>query len=176
MVAAPTPAPCSNLGFLSVFPEQNGYVGGYLVTNPWGRPLEFRLSTAVSPNKVQQILYGDTLAGYLCGEVIGKTLIDKTATPVHWVLVDSPMTLDLRLRVEFPVGLWHCMVDPDQPAPGIEVQPRVYCHWQFPDDAATMCEILDKLGTFDFSEPFGRIREAMGEARKLGVTIRGAAA
>ncbi len=175
-MAAPTPTPCSNLGFLSVFHEPSGYVGGYLVTNAWGRPLEFRLSSAVSPNKVQQILYGDTLAGYLCGEVIGKTLIDKTATPVHWVLVDNPVTLDLRLRVEFPVGLWHCVVDQDQPAPGVEVQPRLYCHWQFPDDAAAIREHLEKLATPDFSEPFARIREAMSEARKLGVTIRSAAA
>ena len=47
-----------HLGFLTVFAEPTGYLGGYLVTNSWGRPLEFRLSTAVQPNKVQQILYG----------------------------------------------------------------------------------------------------------------------
>src|SRR3954454_13679131 len=111
MSAVPTPAPVSNLGFLSVFQEPSGYVGGYLVTNGWGRPLEFRLSSAVQPNKVQQILYGDTLAGYLCGEVIGKTLMDKAATPVQWVLVDNPLTLDLRLRVECPVSLWSTLHD-----------------------------------------------------------------
>src|SRR5947208_1208831 len=95
LVTAATPTPCQNLGFLSIFQDPSGFVGGYLVTNPWGRPLEFRLSSAVAPDKVQQILYGDTLAGYLCGEVIGKTLIDKTATPVRWVLVDNPRTLNL---------------------------------------------------------------------------------
>src|SRR5437879_1147063 len=30
-----------NLGFLTVLHEANGYLGGYLVTNNWGRPLEF---------------------------------------------------------------------------------------------------------------------------------------
>ena len=59
---APTPAPALNLGFLTVLNEPSGYLGGYLVTNVWGRPLEFRLSTAVQPNRVQQILYGSTLA------------------------------------------------------------------------------------------------------------------
>jgi hypothetical protein len=176
MVTAPTPVSCRNLGFLSVFQEQNGYVGGYLVTNPWGRPLEFRLSSAVAPNKVQQILYGDTLAGYLAGEVIGKTLVDKAATPVRWVLVDNPITLDLRLRVEFPVGLWYCLVDPDRPAPGLEVQPRLFCHREFPGDTAVLHEYLEELRSLDFSEPFARIREAMNEARKLGVTMRSAAA
>src|SRR4051812_47750949 len=50
-----------NVGFLTVLHEAGGYVGGYLVTNGWGRPLEFRLSTAVQPNRVQQILYAATL-------------------------------------------------------------------------------------------------------------------
>src|ERR1022692_4951681 len=100
-------ANCLNLGFLSVFQDRNGFVGGYLVTNQWGRPLEFRLASAVQPNKMQQILYGDTLPGYLCGELIGKTLIEKTAAAVQCVLVDNPLTLDLRQRVETPVALWY---------------------------------------------------------------------
>jgi len=175
-VPAPPATPCQNLGFLSVFQEHGGYLGGLLVTNAWGRPLEFRLTSAVTPNKVQQILYGDTLGGYLCGEVIGKTLLDKTTTPVRFVLVDNPFALDLRLRFDFPVGLWRSVVDPEGPPPGLEVVPRVYCHHQFPDDAAMLRETIEKLGNFDFAEPFARIREAMNEARKLGVTTRSAAA
>jgi hypothetical protein len=175
-VAASTPTPCGNLGFLSVRQENSGFVGGYLVTNPWGRPLEFRLSSAVQPNKVQAILYGDTLHSYLCGEVIGKTLIDKTATCVQWVLVDNPMTLDLRLRVDFPVGLWHCLVDPDQPMPGLMVQARLYCHPHFPEDVNALRQQIDKLGQLDFGEPFARIREAINEARRIGLTTRSAAA
>jgi hypothetical protein len=175
MVAEPTPATSSNLGFLSVFQEPSGFVGGYLVTNPWGRPLEFRLSSAVQPNKVQQILYGDTLQGYLCGEVIGKTLIDKTATRAQLVLVDNPMALDLRLRVDVPVGLWHCIVDPDQPMPGLMVQPRLFCHAQFPEDVGAIRAAIEKLGVIDFGEPFARVREALSEARKMGVTLRSAA-
>jgi hypothetical protein len=163
------------MGFLSVHQEPNGFVGGYLVTNAWGRPLEFRLSSAVQPNKVQTILYGQSLHGYLCGEVIGKTLIDKTATPVQWLLVDNPMALDLRLRVEFPVGLWYSVVDPDQPIPGLIVQSRLYCHSHFPTDVPILKQIVEKLGQFDFAEPFARIREALTEARKMGVTNRAAA-
>lgn len=174
-VAVTTPAPSSNLGFLSVFQEPSGFVGGYLVTNPWGRPLEFRLSSAVQPNKVQQILYGDTLHAYLCGEVIGKTLIDKTATRAQLVLVDNPMTLELRARVDVPVALWHCIVDPDQPMPGLMVQPRLFCHAQFPEDVAALRAAIEKLGAIDFGEPFARIREALSEARKMGVTLRNAA-
>lgn len=176
MVTVSTPAPCQNLGFLSVFQEANSFAGGYLVVNPWGRPLEFRLSSPVQPNKVQQILYGDTLHGYLCGEVIGKTLIDKTATPAQWIIVDNPLALDLRLRVAQPVALWHPLFDPDREAPGLVVQPQLYCHARFPQDMAAIRDIIERLGGFDFGEPFARIREAMQEARKLGVASRGAAA
>lgn len=69
----PTLPASLHLGFLTVFAEPNGYLGGYLTTNSWGRPLEFRLSTAVQPNKVQQILYARTLNEYLCADLIGKT-------------------------------------------------------------------------------------------------------
>src|SRR5205814_7194857 len=98
-------APAPNLGFLSVFPEAGGYVGGYLVTNAWGRPLEFRLSSAVQPNKVQQILYGDTLQPYVCADLIGKTLVDKAGIPVQVVLTDRELVLDLPLKLDAPL-LW----------------------------------------------------------------------
>src|SRR5262249_7230983 len=61
---APSTTSPPNVGFLTVLQEPSGYLGGYLVTNLWGRPLEFRLTSAVQPNKVQQILYGDTLLSY----------------------------------------------------------------------------------------------------------------
>src|SRR5688500_19326213 len=91
------------LGFLTVFQEGTGYLGGYLVTNTWGRPLEFRLSTAVQPNRIQQILYGETLRPYVCADLIGKALVDKAAVPVQCVLTDTEAVLDLRLRLEVPV-------------------------------------------------------------------------
>src|ERR1700704_2287217 len=99
------PAPATNLGFLTIVREGTGYVGGYLVTNPWGRPLEFRLSSAVQPNRVQQILYGQSLEPYICADLLGKTLVDKTATRAHIVLTDTPAALDLRLRLDMPVAL-----------------------------------------------------------------------
>jgi hypothetical protein len=176
MVPVPPSASSANSGFLSVFQEGSGYVGGYLVTNAWGRPLEFRLTSAVQPTRVQQILYGDTLAAYVCGELIGKTLLEKTAATAQWVVTDSAQALDLRLRLELPVALWQPTADLAQPPPGLLVQAGLYCHARFPDDIAAIRALLDKLGPLDLGEPFLRIREAMGEARKMGVTARGAAA
>jgi hypothetical protein len=132
----------SAIGFLTVLDEGNGYVGGYLVTNVWGRPLEFRLTSAVQPNRVQQILYGETLVPYLCGDLIGKTLVDKSSTAVQLVVTDREEALSLREKLEVPV---------------------VYV-----GDAEAVRSLLTKLDTpLDLREPFGRIREAITEARKL---------
>ena len=81
MVSSLAPVAVTNLGFLTVLRDGSGFLGGYLVTNPWGRPLEFRLSSAVQPNRVQQILYGESLEPYIYADLLGKTLVDKTATP-----------------------------------------------------------------------------------------------
>jgi hypothetical protein len=176
-----------NLGFLTVLREPNGYLGGYLVTNQWGRPLEFRLSTAVQPNRVQQILYAGTLEAYLCADLIGKTLVDKTAVPAQLLLTDTEAALDLRARVEAPV-LWLAPPDRgerpavagDQPGvastvvgPAPASRGTIHCHARFPQDAAVIREMIEGLtGVVDLAEPFARIREAIGEARKMGVTNR----
>ena len=169
-----------NLGFLMIVHEPNGYAGGYLVTNQWGRPLEFRLSTAVQPNRVQQVLYGGTLEAYICGELIGKTLVEKTSALAGLVLTDCASALDLRLRLDVPV-VW--LAPPDDPAGAKRIEAGlcvraaatggggIFCHPRFPADAMAVREMLDRVdGMVDPAEPFARIREAMGEARKMGVT------
>jgi hypothetical protein len=172
----------TNLGFLTVLQEANGYLGGYLVTNIWGRPLEFRLSSAVQPTKVQQILYGPTLKPYICADLIGKTLVDKTGVPVQLVVTDKETVLDLRLKLETPV-IW--LAPPDDPharelaAAGAAVRPAqddrgpILCHPQLLADVAPTRELLERLEPLlDIAEPFTRVREAMTEARKMGVTSR----
>src|SRR5437763_2039656 len=94
-----------NLGFLTILHEPSGYLGGYLITNQWGRPLEFRLSTAVQPNRIHQILYGQTLQGYLCGELIGKTLVEKSTAQPQFIVTDKADALHLRPHVAAPVLL-----------------------------------------------------------------------
>ena len=155
-------AATSNLGFLTILREGTGYLGGYLVTNGWGRPLEFRLSSAVQPNRVQQILYGASLEPYLCGELLGKTLLEKTSAPAQVILTDHPAALNLRLHVETPIALAN-LDDPANP---------LTPHDHFPSDGPVFRALLERLGHFDFGEPFQRIREAIGEARKMGVGAR----
>jgi hypothetical protein len=195
-----------NLGFVTVLQEANGFLGGYLVTNSWGRPLEFRLSTAVQPSRVQQILYGDTLRPYICAELIGKTLVEKTASNAQIIVTDCRPVLDLRRLMEIPV-VWlaasgdHSIpfsprgrvvgsegaqeigeasesdsppdcADMGAPVTSLPVG-NVYCHPQFGADKPEVCKLIERLpDALDLIEPFDRIRKAIGEARKMGVTSR----
>jgi hypothetical protein len=170
----------AQLGFLTVLHEASGFLGGYLVTNLWGRPLEFRLSSAVQPNRVQQILYGGTLQPYICADLIGKTLVEKAGLPVQMVLTDRELVLDLRHKLEIPV-LWitpgedakSVWTDESVVSPPTESRGAVRCHPRYPQDVAGARQLLDRLeGAIDLAEPFTRIREAIGEARKMGVTSR----
>ena len=49
----------------------------------------------------------------------------------------------------------------------------LYRHPQYPGDTDVLRAALERLdGSLDLAEPFGRIREAIGEARRMGVTNR----
>jgi hypothetical protein len=157
------------LGFLTVLHEANGYLGGYLAVNGWGRPLEFRLTSAVQPNRVQQILYGGTLETYVCADLIGKTLVEKAGVAVQLVVTDLEEVLDLRLKLDVPVA-WLTPPAATEPVKG---RRHFRCHPRYEADATAVHDILERLDAmFDLAEPFQRIREAIGEARKMGVAAR----
>ena len=179
-----TPESSSHLGFLTVIQEQGAYVGGYLVTNLWGRPLEFRLSTAVQPNKVQQILYGPTLNVYIAAELIGKTLVEKTNAKPQMIITDHRTVLELRRYIDVPVvwvappgdgtanALAGAGLTVSEPIAGSGL---VVAHRDYLDDVPIAKNIWNKLGAgLDATEPFIRIRDAVLEARKMGVTQRAA--
>ena len=169
------------LGFLTVLKEEEKYLGGYLVTNNWGRPLEFRLSSAVQPNPVQEILYADTLMPYIYGELIGKTLVEKTSLTPELIITEEEEVLDLRRHLPIPV-VWLAPLDAqvDSSARIIaqeaeEGQRVIYTSREFLEDLPDIQEQLARLkDVLDLEEPFRRIREAVSEARKLGVSNRAA--
>ncbi len=182
-----------HLGFLTVLEhEQLGLVGGYLILNAAGRPLEFHCTAPVKPNRAQQILFGPTLPAYLYGEQIGQTLLGKgSQTPVA-VFTDVERVLTVRDFVELPVAL----VLPGEVPEGEQSKPIVASanNWRVeaPNclgshlaqfvagrnrlavsasrsaDRDTILGRLEEIAAFDLAEPFERIREAVEEAQKGG--------
>lgn len=169
------PAAPLQLGFLTIVRDGAGFSGGYLVTNLWGRPLEFRLTTPIQPNRVQQILYAETLAEYLCGEIIGKSLIEKTSMPALAIFTDTAEALALRRCIDVPVAFVTPTEDDEATRPtasivrpGDSQRGAIVIDPGFRDDAEMLRDVLERIGGLDLAEPFARIREAVTEARKMG--------
>jgi hypothetical protein len=164
------------LGFLTVVcGEELGLVGGYLILNPAGRPLEFHCTVPIKPNRAQQILYGPTLEPFLYGEQIGRTLVEKGSTAVQLLLTDVEPMLCLRPLVTPPVALVRCG---DAAHGGVEGAARggvearggghaVTIAGGDAGDRAKVEAVLSAIGDrIDLPEPFGRIREAIAEAQR----------
>lgn len=163
------------LGFLAAIEDaERGYVGGLLITNRFGRPLEFQCTAPVKPNRTQQILYGPTLVPYVLAELIGRTLVEKVGVKPHLVLIERSDLLELRDHIQQPVA---CVAsasggDPTMRNPHeLEIGGR---RLRFHDEYAADCEtVRPHLPLIpreaDLQEPFERVREALQE------TIRGAA-
>jgi hypothetical protein len=175
-VAATSESATIQLGFLTIVAEGPNFIGGYLVTNSWGRPIEFRLSTAVQPNRIQQFLYGDSLSPFICADLIGKTLVEKTAANAQLIITDQRDVMPLRWMLDCPMVLISPKADSsDQDR--AEFTPLAGARWpllysaKHSEDESKINRILTTLGPgIDLQEPFTRIREAIGEARRMGVT------
>jgi hypothetical protein len=158
------------LGFLAAVEDADGsVVGGLLVTNRFGRPLEFQCTTPVRPNRTQQILYGPTLRPYLLSEVIGRTLLDKVGVKPHLVLTESPELLELRPHVPMPVAsLVSKKADAASDAAILPLgQQQLRFHDDFPQDSRDIDHRRSQVPeTADLKEPFERIREALAETLK----------
>lgn len=168
------------LGFLTSIPvAEKGFVGGLLVTNHLGRPLEFQCTAPLRPNRTQEILYGPTLVPFLLAEVIGKTLVEKIGVKPTLLLVENASLLELRTHVGIPVA---CVAGPESagtetrdgkssPSPLVLTLGRQEIQFHV-DQSADFETIRTRAGSIpkeaDLSEPFLRVREALQETLQTG--------
>ncbi|MCA9076001.1 MAG: hypothetical protein KDA93_13320 [Planctomycetaceae bacterium] len=163
-----------HLGFLRIVATEAGYVGGMLVTNRLGRPLEFQCTTPVKANRTQEILYGPTLKPFLFSELIGVTLIDRLQVKPDIVLIDQQALLDLRKHVSLPIA---CLLEdakdshdlPDESRVSLGAQ-SLQVHVEHTCDVEAIQQWTGTIpGDADLREPLDRVREALEE------TLRSAA-
>ena len=157
------------LGFLAAVEDgERGVVGGLLVTNRFGRPLEFQCTTPVKPNRTQQILYGPTLRPYLLSEVIGRTLVDKIGVKPHLVFIETPELLDLRTHIDVPVATFAAKPKSDDETLLKLGQQWLMFHADHGEDLSVVQKRQSQVpDTADLKEPFERIREALTETLKV---------
>lgn len=184
------------VGFLTVCQhETQGVFGGYLILNAAGRPLEFHCTAPVRPSRAQEILYGATLQAYLYGEQIGQALLEKAKTTPLVVFTDAPAVLTVRGFTSLPVACVMTPVpkpieqgDGSQPARPLRLDEgctgppspfalrlhtfhvgdhQLAVLQEHEADADVIAKRWEPLAAdFDLREPFGRIREAVDEARR----------
>ena len=169
------------IGFLSVTGnEKQGLVGGFLILNEIGRPIEFHCTAPVRPNRAQEILYGDALAGFLYGEQISQTLIKHAKSASGIILTDCLQILFAQSDINYPViyvtknqeeitDLFKELSSEDQAAfsrivlgkgAGILFE-KIFQN--FPEIESSFEKYFS---TIDPIEPFERIRNAIEEALK----------
>jgi hypothetical protein len=183
---AAKPVPC--LGFLTVVEDaEQGLLGGYLLLNAAGRPLEFHCTAPVKANRAQEILYGPTLRPFLFGELIGQTLLAKSKLAPLLVCTDSEPMLAVRDHTHLPVAL---IVQAEHLSQGKRATEESSLARTDPASAAALPRIAlgsseiilpapyrsdeqairgawpSQADHLDLGEPFARIREALEEAQK----------
>jgi hypothetical protein len=69
------------IGFLGIHRFEDGAAirGGMLVTDTTMKPVEFRVTAPVRPEKFQKILYGDILDEHISVELIGSTYSERSS-------------------------------------------------------------------------------------------------
>ena len=183
------------LGFLTALSsEAHGVLGGFLVINASGRPLEFHCTAPIKPNRAQEILFGPTLESFLYGEQIGQTLVREASAKVPLICTDTPAMMGVAPFISQPVVLVsmdplgisserflqietasnssehesmasHPFSESNQPSP----DPVGYTLAVLHDHASRADEIRAHVASLpdslDLLEPFGRVREALGEAQ-----------
>ncbi|MCE9545568.1 MAG: hypothetical protein K8T25_08630 [Planctomycetia bacterium] len=184
-------------GFLTVVrSDPHGLIGGYLVLNATGRPLEFHCTAPIKPNRAQEILYGPTLEPFLYGEQIGQTLLAAAKVQVPLVCTDLAHVLAVADFAARPVVL--VLETPDEPEQSDGARPaagtavridrrhalaRPLTKFHIGRHGLALAAgrdaerpeveaVLSRLGeSFDLAEPFGRIREAIEEAQRGTKTV-----
>ncbi len=96
----------THLGFLTALGDPaRGVIGGFLILNLVGRPTEFHCTAPVRPNRAQEILYGATLEGFLCGEQIAQALVGRTKTELAAILTNNPNILTAGSSLKAPLAM-----------------------------------------------------------------------
>jgi hypothetical protein len=188
-MAASSAKSLPTVGFISVCQQSDrSLVGGYLLLNATGRPVEFHCTAPVRPSRAHEILYGPTLKSFLYGEQIAKALISKASSQPLFVCTDSDAVLTVRDLAATPVILVRGQDDAPSESPrgAVRVDPAhavpapsaalVWFSLGTQSAAVSTAHAKDRdtvrqrwqhqIEGLDLCEPFTRIREAIEEAQR----------
>jgi hypothetical protein len=92
------------LAYFVTMKEGASYLGGLLLTDTSGIPLDFRYTEPITPTKLQSVLYGKALEPHLKEEVIQKTLLKELkSTPDLFLLPATELAGGWSGEAKYPV-------------------------------------------------------------------------
>ncbi|MGM0507841.1 MAG: hypothetical protein ACQERZ_01545 [Fusobacteriota bacterium] len=83
------------IGYFKVILQDEKYIGGIMVADIDGIPIEFKYTDPIEPTKLQQVLYGAVLGKYIREEVIIKNLIKQIENKPEIFITDSQENIGL---------------------------------------------------------------------------------
>jgi len=170
----------ARIAFVGYMEFDNGaaYRGAILVTDDWGKPLEFRCTAPVKPNAVQRTLYGQTLMPHILVELIGVPLLQAVQEKPVVIAIQDGLFFDLRHKTDTAVVRLRRQGsdvklrgddEGDKAKPVLmasesgKFDPIVMeAHWQFAGDIDFCQDRLRELfGRWDLVEPFERLSKGL---------------
>ncbi|MEW6202325.1 MAG: hypothetical protein AB1546_10135 [bacterium] len=91
------------IGYIDTYrSERNAFIGGILITDCYGIPLEFRHTDTVVPSRIEQILYGRALDHYLKAETMARSLLTDVENKPDILIVPDESYYNLTRSYTFP--------------------------------------------------------------------------
>jgi hypothetical protein len=81
------------LGYYLNLRLEEQFIGGVLVTDSTGIPIEFKYTEPIKPTRIHQIIFGKVMARYINDEVIRKNLLKEIRNTPAFLLVMDLETL-----------------------------------------------------------------------------------
>jgi len=90
-------------GYLITLFESGSYLGGVMITNDRGFPIDFKYTDPVTPTKVQHIIYGPVLEQYIRNHVIIGALTKDVSNAPTFYTVSQHQLFDMAESNELPL-------------------------------------------------------------------------
>ncbi|AEH50793.1 hypothetical protein [Pseudothermotoga thermarum] len=153
------------IGYISTKKIDEKYVGGLLIVDQAGIPLEFKYTEPVIPTQLQKILYGKSLETYLYVEVIGKNLLKKAENKCEFYFTDTPILVDCAENVFFityhpsiveevqKISAEECVIPAQSGSIKVSAAKEI--------KQETLEKLVKMLEEIDVMEPFQRLQKAL---------------
>lgn len=169
------------IGYIDIYRSgKNDFIGGVLITDRLGIPVEFRHTETVSPSKVQKVLYGQALEKFLKCETLARCLLKDIEKKPSLLVVPDADYYPLTKLFNFPfVQLGKANREPMQQHGDFAEVSETEIHVQVlsmrhplrirvdrknaPTLPAVKGIVLDVGRTMDLLEPLTRVQSALAE-------------